>query len=77
MLRKLSWPQVAALTVFVAGGVTILVFVPSDKLPSWEIVLGFASMAVGGSASAFLAPLIRRESSTARIPRTDPPEESR
>ena len=55
-----SWPQVAAFAVFVAGLVTVLVFVPADKLPSWEIVLGFASIAVGGGASAFLGPLLGR-----------------
>lgn len=58
---RLSWPQVAALTVLVAGAVAILVAVPADKLPPWEVIGGVVSVLLGGSASSMLGPLVRRE----------------
>lgn len=58
--ERLSWPQVAALAVLVGGVVTILLAVPADKLPPWEVIGGVIAALLGGGASSMLGPLVRR-----------------
>lgn len=58
---RLSWPQVAALAVLVGGAVAILIAVPADKLPPWEVIGGVVAALLGGGASSMLGPLVRRD----------------
>jgi len=57
--KRLSWPQVAALAIVIAGVVAVWVAVPADKLPPWEVISGLVAILVGGGASAALPALVR------------------
>jgi len=57
--ERLSWPQVAALAIVIAGVVAVWIAVPSDKLPPWEVISGLVAILVGGGASAVLPALVR------------------
>lgn len=59
--ERLSWPQVVALAVLVAGVVAVWIAVPSEKLPPWETIAGLLAVLSGGSASAMLPSLVRRD----------------
>jgi len=62
---RLSWPQVAALAVMVAGALGLLVLVPADKLEGlpWEWIASIVAILLGGAASATLPPLVRSDRS--------------
>ncbi len=59
--ERLSWPQVVALGLVIAGVVAVLVAVPADKLPPWEVISGLVAVVLGGGASAVLPALVRKD----------------
>jgi hypothetical protein len=83
---RLSWPQVVALGLVIAGIVAVLVAVPSEKLSElpWEQLVGLATVLVGGGIGALSGPLVRPRTAPASIPPaeartrpTEPPPPSR
>lgn len=71
--QRLTWPQVVALGLVVAGVVAVLAVVPTEKIVDlpWEQLVGLASVLVGGGIGAFSDRLVRPRSSTA--PASVPP----
>lgn len=59
--ERLTWPQVVAFGVVVAGVAAVWIAVPADKLPPWEVIGGLVSVLLGGSASALLPGLVRKD----------------
>lgn len=75
---RLSWPQVVALGLVVAGVVTVLVAVPGEKLEliPWEQVVGLVAVLVGGGVGALSGPLLR-PSTAPPAPAPRPPRTGR
>lgn len=69
--HRLSWPQVVALGLIVAGGVTVLVAVPGSALAAvpWEAIAGAAVSILGVVLGASSGPLVRRPSPMPRMPK--------
>lgn len=68
---RLSWPQVAAMAITVAGGVAVAVWapIPWAELP-WEAILGVALSIGGVGALGVSGPIVRPRGSTPPPPPT-------